>query len=380
VVTSTDIPHGPLELLITVDEERGLNGAKAIAVGPLRAKYLLNLDSEEEGELTIGCAGGEDTIASRQFGPGAPRPGREQYKVELGRLQGGHSGIDINKGRGNAIRLLALVLHALKTQFDFELASFTGGCHRNVIPSQAEAVLYLDPAEEAAFTTALAAQEVYLETALGKSDPIMALHLERLPVSGPPAQVVLAPDAEALVNLLLKAPNGVEILNAEIPGDVETSSNLGAVSTANGAVEIGFLVRGSDVVSRDELTARIRSECSLAGFRWSSTGSYPGWKPVRGTSLEELVAGIYQRDFSKTMKVKTIHAGLECGILGGMYPGLEMASIGPDMGAVHTPKEWVSISSVKRFWQLLLVVLRELGKKPQQAGPGGEEGPLARSL
>jgi dipeptidase D len=353
VLGSPDVRHGPLEVLVTVDEETGLSGANAIRPGWLRGKYLLNLDSEEEGELTIGCAGGMDTVATRKvtFVP-APR-GATALRVKVLGLKGGHSGVDIATGRGNAIRVLAQVLHELVAAHGAGVASVRGGNKRNAIAREASAVLVVDGGRTPALREDVARLEAEWRAALGALDPNLRLEVEPSAAD----RVLAAADAAATIGLLLAGPHGVEAMSPDIPGLVQTSTNLGLVETRGDAVEVTFLTRSAIDASKRALTARIAAACALGGFEPRSEGSYPGWKPEPGASLVRLVDRAHEEVLGRPMKVKAIHAGLECGLIGEKYPGLEMASIGPDIKDAHTPDEHVSIPSVQRFWQHLVAIL-----------------------
>lgn len=353
VMASKDLAHPPVELLVTIDEETGLTGANNLQGGWMKAQYLLNLDSEEEGYLTIGCAGGVDTIATRKLSLSAPKNGTKPFRLKVFGLKGGHSGIDINGHRGNAIRLLAQVLFALNGKFAFELASLKGGNKRNAIPREAVAVLFLDPAQEAAFKAELAQHEAHWKAALGAFDPGLHMALE----AGSADQVMSAADAQALIGLLLCSPHGVEAMSPDIQGLVQTSTNLGVVSTEGGKAEINFLTRSSIDPSKFALADRITALCAAVGFESELVGGYPGWKPEPNASLVKLVDGVQQELFGKPMHIMAIHAGLECGLIGEKYAGMEMVSIGPDMWDVHTPDEHVSVPSVANFWKLLTAVL-----------------------
>jgi len=358
VIASKDVAHGPIEVLITIDEETGLTGAANLKAGWLKAKYLLNLDSEEEGFVTIGCAGGVDAIATRALTLAAPAPGAKPYRIKVSGLRGGHSGIDINGGRGNAIRILAQVLNALRSGCAFELSAVRGGNKRNAIPREASALVFLDPAREGAVKAELARHEAHWRAAFGAFDPNLALKLE--PAEAADAQIVCPQDASAILGLLLAAPHGVESMSPDIPGLVQTSTNLGVVDTKNGVVEAVFLSRSSIDASKSALAERIGAACALAGFDVRLEGAYPGWKPEPGASLVQTLTVTNEDLFGKPLAIIAIHAGLECGLIGEKYPGMEMASIGPDMFDVHTPDERVSIPSVANFWKLLTAVLERL--------------------
>ena len=353
VLADKTIAHGPLEVLITIDEETGLTGANGLQPGILKAKYLLNLDSEEEGFLTIGCAGGEDTIVTRQLVRSAAPAGTKPFRLKVFGLKGGHSGIDINAGRGNAIRILAQVLSALKPAFPFALAGIKGGNKRNAIPREASATLLLDPAQEQAFKTALAGHEAHWRAALGAHDPGLHLSLE----PGEATQVLAAADTDALLRLLLALPHGVEAMSPDIAGLVQTSTNMGVIDTRETEVEVNLLTRSSINASRTALSERIAATCALGGFQSYVTGGYPGWKPEPKASLVQIVQDANQKVFGKPLEIMAIHAGLECGLIGEKYTSMEMVSFGPSMWDVHTPDEHVNVPSVGNFWKLLVAVL-----------------------
>jgi dipeptidase D len=356
VLAGTTIQHGPVEVLITIDEETGLTGANNIQPGWMKAKYLLNLDSEEEGILTIGCAGGIDSVATRKLTLAPAKAGTRPFRLKVSGLKGGHSGIDINAGRGNAIRILAQALAALGMDFSFELAAVKGGNKRNAIPREASAQLFLDPALEPEFKAAVARIEAHWQGAFGAFDPHLAIGLE----PGRDSQVMAAGDALALVRLMLSAPHGVEAMSPAIPGLVQTSVNLGVVDTVDGEATVNLLTRSSIDPSKYALTERIAAACAAAGFEHTLFGGYPGWKPEPGASIVQLMNGVHKEVFGRPMAILAIHAGLECGLIGEKYPGLEMVSFGPSMWDVHTPDEHVSIPSVANFWKLLAAMLEKL--------------------
>ncbi len=353
VLASHDIAHGPIEALITIDEETGLTGANGLQPGRLKAKFLLNLDSEEEGYLTIGCAGGEDTIVTRKLTRTPAPAGTKAFRLKVFGLKGGHSGIDINAGRGNAIRILAQVLGALKPAFGFGLAAIKGGNKRNAIPREASAYILLDPAQEQACRASLAVHEAHWRAALGAHDPGLHLALE----AGEATSVMSGADADALLRLLLALPHGVEAMSPDIAGLVQTSTNLGVIDTREEEVEVNMLTRSSINASKTALSERIAAICALGGFNSHVTGGYPGWKPEPKASLVQIVNDANQKVFGKPLEIMAIHAGLECGLIGEKYTTMEMVSFGPSMWDVHTPDEHVSVPSVGNFWKLLVAVL-----------------------
>ena len=357
ILEATGIKHGPLEVLITIDEETGLTGANEFRKGMLRGKYFLNLDSEDEGVLTIGCAGGIDTSVTRTLDMKDSQPARKAWRLKVHGLKGGHSGIDINRGRGNSISLLARVLHGIIPRLDLDLASIDGGNKRNAIPREAFAVVLLNPAQEVALKSAVAAIESELRNELGAFDPGLALSLEAVAA---PGKVMSAADGKTVIDFLCTVPHGVISMSPNIDDLVQTSTNLGVVETRDGKVTVNLLSRSSIDSSKMALADRIETLARFAGMDCTHSGGYPGWKPEPDTFLVKTMTRLYERMFDKPMAVKALHAGLECGIIGEKYPDMEMVSIGPDMWDVHTPEEKVSISSVARFWEFLKAVIETL--------------------
>lgn len=359
LLSSTGVPHGPLEAVFTVDEETGLTGAQALRKGWLRARYLLNLDSEREGEVTIGCAGGVDTVATRRVARTTPRSGREALRLKVSGLRGGHSGIDIAQGRGNALRLLGQALAALVPAHGLDLVGVKGGNKRNAIPREASAIVWADPSHRAALEADVARLGAEWRAALGEFDPGVALSLE----AGEGGAPMAASAAASVIGLLVAAPHGVEAMSPDMPGLVQTSTNLGIATTEGDVVQVCFLTRSAIDSSRRALVDRIAAACALAGFAVENQGGYPGWKPEPGASLVKLVSDVHAERFGKPPAVLAIHAGLECGIIGEKYPGLEMVSFGPTVTDAHTPDERVHVPSVKTFWELLVAVLGRVGRE-----------------
>ena len=357
LLESNDIQHGPMEVLITVDEETGLTGANGLKGGILRGKYFLNLDSEDEGVLTIGCAGGLDTSVIRRIERTVSERGKTAFRLKVSGLRGGHSGIDINRGRGNSIALLARVLNKTIPTFNMDLAAIDGGNKRNAIPREAFAVVLVDPNREGELRSAVSEMEGSFRNEIGSFDAGLSLSLE---AADTPDTVMSKVDATSIVSFLLTAPHGVASMTPDMEGLVQTSNNLGVVRTGNGEVEAILLSRSSIESGKTAQAERIAALSSLAGMECAHGGSYPGWRPEPGTWLVKTMCGIYERTFARPMDVRALHAGLECGIIGEKYPDMEMVSIGPDMNDVHTPEENVSISSVQRFWEYLKRVVETI--------------------
>jgi dipeptidase D len=358
MLASREVRHGPLEVLVTVAEELGLVGAKRLAPGILRARYLLNLDSGKAGFLTIGCSGGLDSVAARQVGRVQARPGAAPYRIKVHGLRGGHSGGDIDKGRGNAIKILARALGSLGPEFGLELAALAGGDKRNAIPREAFATVFLDPAREAALRAALATLQEELRAELGAFDPGLALALEP---AAPDRREVLEPrDARTVVAFLQAMPHGVIGHSPVLPGLVQTSTNLAAVATRPGEVEVILSHRSSVATAKAAVADRISALCQLAGFEHRRGEGYPGWQPDPDTVLARRVRAVHADLFGRPMEIRATHGGLECGIIGQGHPGLEMVSFGPDMWDNHTPDERLSISSTQDYLKLLAAVLEAL--------------------
>ena len=353
VLAANDVPHGPLEALFTVDEETGLTGAQAVRPGWLRAKYLLNLDSEQDGELIIGCAGGVDTVATRRITRAPGAPGRIALRLRVVGLKGGHSGTDIDAGRANALRLLGQLLVALVPAHRLELVSVAGGNKRNAIPREAFAVLRAEKGSRKAIEADVARLQGEWRGAFGRLDPGLTFGVEPAEDASP----MSADDALSVAGLLAAAPHGVEAMSPDLPGLVQTSTNLGIAETKGNHVQLCFLTRSAVDASRQALVERIGVACALAGFATEPQGGYPGWKPEPGAGLVKLVNAVHQERAGRAMTVRALHAGLECGIIGEKYPGMEMVSFGPTLTDAHTPDERVSVPTVASFWTLLVGVL-----------------------
>ncbi len=354
VLADKTLVHPMVELLVTIDEETGLTGANAFAGCILKGTYFLNLDSEEEGYLTIGCAGGIDTQATRKCTWQAPSAGTKGFRIKISGLKGGHSGIDINNGRGNAIRILAAALRASEAA-GVEIASLKGGNKRNAIPREASAIVAVK--DEAALRASMSKVETNVRLALGSFDPGLVITVEPADL---PAQVMSPADEKAVVNTLLTMVHGVVAMTPDMPGLVQTSTNLGVVDTKDGIVQFNMLHRSSIDSSKFALVERVTAHCEIGGFEAEHIGGYPGWRPDPSSDLVKIVDRVHTELYGKAMHVVAIHAGLECGIIGKNYPGMQMVSIGPDMWDVHTPEEHLSIPSTEKFWGFLTAILAKI--------------------
>lgn len=358
IMEDSSLVHGPLEFLFTVDEETGLTGAQGLEPGFLQSRTLLNLDSEEEGELYVGCAGGRDTKGTwkAEFEP-APA-GTVAVEVKVGGLRGGHSGLEIDKGRGNAIKILN---RAVKLLLDHggRLSKMNGGSKRNAIPRDAEAVVFVPRAK---LDAALAAVEEFNAVAraeVSTVDPGLEVKATALKGRG---KVVKRSLQRKLTYTISALPHGVIKMSADIAGLVETSTNLAIVTTDKKTISIQTSQRSSVASEIKEIADSVKSVFELGGAEVSGSDGYPGWKPNLDSPILKLARQTYQEMYGKDPAVKAVHAGLECGIIGEKYPGMDMVSFGPTMAEVHSPNERLHIDSVQKFYDFLLGLLVRIGK------------------
>ncbi len=351
VLASKDIAHPPLEALFTLDEEQGLSGAKQLGRGLLKGKLLLNLDTEEDHVLTIGCAGGIDTLIDWKYKEETAPFNLMAYSVKVSSLQGGHSGMDINSGRGNANKILARVLMALAPA-GLRLSSFDGGNLRNEIPREASAVVLVK--NEKRFAKLL--QATFKEIAVEYQTPEPNLKITAEEVQNP-LQVMRKGDQAKFLNAIRAVQNGVYRMSPEIPGLVEASTNLAKITLGDGQLSIGSLQRSSVESSKADVAAAFRAPFDLIGAKVQTGSEYPGWKPNPSSKIVQKMAGIYEKKFGHAPVIEACHAGLECGIIGEAYKGLDMVSFGPLIQGAHSPDERASVSSFKKFWGFYLEVL-----------------------
>jgi dipeptidase D len=356
VMESTDIAHGPLEFVFTIDEETGLTGAAEFKPGVLQSNFYFNLDNEEKGTLCIGCAGGVNTKARRKVGLKAPKPG-EAFRIKVSGLRGGHSGVDIHLGRGNALRILASTLQTAAAKAKFELADIKGGSAHNAIPREASAVVVIDPKREKALRAAVAQAESDFKTDLGEFDPGLQITVEKFET---PAQVLKPIDAKKVIDLFACIPHGVLAMSPDVPGLVQDSTNFATASLKGDVVEI-ITSQRSAIEGSKMLAARlVATVCQLAGFKVEHGGSYPGWKPEPNSDIVTKLKSVYEELFGESPKLIAMHAGLECGVIGEKYPGMQLISFGPQIEFPHSPAERAQISSVESFWKYLVAVLEKI--------------------
>ena len=354
VMVQKDLAHGPLEVLVTTDEETGMTGAFGLKAGELKGDILLNLDSEDEGELYVGCAGGSDLIATLPYRKEDAPEGSMFLRLDLTGLRGGHSGLEINLQRANSNKVMFRLLKRLTELFDVRLSSVSGGDMRNAIPREAHAVIAFDPDLEPLIRDDIDETWEAISSEFAEVDPDMTLEVTQ---GGRMEKVIDLHAQERLINAVNGMANGVDRMSDSIPGLVETSSNVGIVAMEAKHFQVVSLVRSSVDSAKEDLLARIASVFELAGAEIEISGTYGGWKPNLDSPILGEMKEIYQRMFGKVPEVKAIHAGLECGILGATEPKLDMISFGPTIRYPHSPDEKVNIESVVRFWQLLLATI-----------------------
>lgn len=360
VLEADNLKHGPLEALITKDEETGMFGAFGLKPGTLNGEILLNLDSEDEGELYIGCAGGIDITATLEYKEEAPATDFTARKITLKGLRGGHSGLEINQGRGNANKLLARIVHDLLIEFDSQLASFEGGNMRNAIPREAHAVLVFNPEDTEGLEEYIKEYEAQLNDEYASIESGITLRMEEVEL---PATIVPEEIQDNMINVLMACQNGVTRMIPTVPDTVETSSNLAIVTIAEGKVAIQILARSSCDTMKEFLADSLTACFAMAGMKVELSGSYSGWQPNVDSPILHAMKLSYKQQFGVEPAVKVIHAGLECGIIGANCPGLDMISFGPTLRSPHSPDERALIPSVAKFYDFLVATLEQTPEK-----------------
>lgn len=357
VLSSNDIPHPAIEALFTIDEETGMTGAKELDQNILSATILLNLDTEEDDEIDIGCAGGVDITATKNYELVNIPVDYTTVVLTVKGLKGGHSGMDIIKGLGNANKLMTRLLDAMQKSGDVHIESIHGGSLRNAIPREANAIVSFKK------TDAILEKFERCKAALHDEYKSLEPHLDISITETTAAKLVLnALDSRYLVYSMLGIYNGVYRMSPDISDLVETSNNLARVRLENGDLEIACLTRSSVDSSKNDLASTISGVMKLAGMKVALSGDYPGWQPNTDSEILEVAQAKYELLFHHTPRVVACHAGLECGILGERYPGLDMISFGPNIRRAHSPDEHVEIPSVQKFWKFLLEILKDIPK------------------
>jgi dipeptidase D len=360
VLEDTSLVHGPVEALFTIDEETGMTGAFNLKPGLLKGDILMNLDSEDEGELYVGCAGGMDANIKLAYKEEAAPAGYAFVKLSVTGLKGGHSGMDISSGRGNSIKLLFRFLRYAEKQFNIRLASIDGGSLRNAIPREAFAVVGV-PTDKLSNLEQAAKEHLNIYKAeFSKVEPDMVFSIDKVDT---PKSVIDSKAQWGIIRGVFGCPNGVIRMSDAMPGLVETSTNLARVYNEDGVIYVQCLLRSSVDTAKEALGEKIASVFEMAGAEVSFAGSYPGWKPNMDSAILKAMSEVYKSNWGKTPEIKAIHAGLECGILGGVYPNFDMISFGPTIRYPHSPDEKVKIDTVDMFWKFLVEVLKNAPQK-----------------
>lgn len=357
ILEATDIEHGPIECLFTVDEETGLTGAFGLDPSTLKSTILLNLDSEDEGEIFIGCAGGKDTLITLPCTLMDNAGNNKGFEVKVSGLKGGHSGDDINKGLGNANKILNRLLWEGAKQFGLKVSSFNAGNLRNAIAREGVAIVSLPTENAADFAKYAARYNTTVKEEYKVTEP--GLLVEVLATNSPDT-VMDETTQYNLLNSLYACPHGVIAMSASIPNFVETSTNLASVKTKDKAIEITTSQRSSVESAKHDAGNIVVSVFNLAGGTSVHTDGYPGWTPNPQSEILEISKSAYVKLFDKAPKVLAIHAGLECGLIGEKYPKMDMISYGPTIKGAHSPDERLNIETVQKFWDLTLEILKKI--------------------
>jgi len=360
VLEAKDLVHGPVEALITMDEETGMTGAENLKAGVMDGDILINLDSEDEGELYIGCAGGIDTTGEFTYTPEDVPEGMAAYKLIVKGLKGGHSGLDINLGRGNANKIMNILLLKAGEKYGLRLAEIDGGSLRNAIPRESFATVVVSEDNKEDFEQFVTEFEAIVQDEFKDADPGVMIITEATDM---PLNLIDKKTQANLYTAVAKCPNGVIKMSESVKGVTETSSNLAIVKSSDGKIELAALTRSLIDDDKDKLGKEIKKVFEAAGAKAGNSGSYPGWKPNPDSAILKEMKEVYNNKFGKVPEVKVIHAGLECGILGATYTHWDMISFGPTIRNPHSPDEMVNIETVQLFWDFLVETLKHAPKK-----------------
>jgi dipeptidase D len=358
IMEDRSIEHGPLELVFTVDEETGLTGAANLRDDFLESRILLNLDSEDEGVICVGCAGGRDTIGEWNVQFEAATKDRKPIEVKIAGLKGGHSGIDIDKGRGNAIKIMCRALLALN-EVDARLAFIEGGNKRNAIPRECKAIVLISEKNVAAASEIVAKLNAEVKSEFAVIEPDLLISFVEIR-SRKQWKSLRKSEQQKIAKTISALPHGVTKMSADIPGLVETSTNVAVVKTFKNRIHIETSQRSSVASELLEIAQSVTSIFELGGATPCHSDAYPGWKPDLQSPVLKLAKASYRSLYKKNPKVEAVHAGLECGVIGERFPGMDMISFGPTLEGVHSPDEKIHIDTVELFWNFLLELLRRI--------------------
>jgi len=360
ILESKDIPHGPVEVLLTTDEETGMTGANGIKPGWLDGDILINLDSEDEGELYIGCAGGVNTNVKFHYEEKSMPADMTAYKINVAGLKGGHSGLDIHLGRGNACFIINKLLLEASEKFGLRLASIDAGSLRNAIPREAFATVVVPDSNIKDFEGFVAEYAEKIKESLKEIDPGFSINIQKTDI---PDFLIDEETQNNLFKAVDNCPNGVIAVNKDMPEVIETSTNLAIIKSGNGVIEVASLQRSAIDGDRDKVAKEFYDVFQAVGGKPEFSGAYPGWKPNIDSPILEEMKDVYFKMYGKIPEVKIIHAGLECGILGAVYTNWDMISFGPTIRNPHSPDEMVNIKTVEKFWDFLVETLKNIPKK-----------------
>ncbi|MBB6460689.1 aminoacyl-histidine dipeptidase [Flammeovirga kamogawensis] len=358
VLASKDLVHGPIEGLFTIDEETGMTGAFGLEGGILNGDILLNLDTEDEHELCIGCAGGIDTNVNYTYDEVAAEG--TAFHIQIKGLKGGHSGCEIHLGRGNANKLMNRLLWGTRQKFGLEIAQIDGGSLRNAIPRESFADVVIAPESVEEFKAYITAFEKEIKTELHATEPNLVVAISTIDT---PAKVMDVTAQDALLSAIYAAPCGVIRMSDDLEGLVETSTSMARVKVGDGNVLVQSLTRSSVDSAKFDVTNQLDAAFAITKGNVEHGGAYPGWTPNATSQILEEMKEIHQDLFGKPAVVNAVHAGLECGIIGSHYPNLDMISFGPTIKNPHSPDEMCEIATVSRFWDYLKITLEKVAKK-----------------
>jgi dipeptidase D len=360
ILAAKDIQHGPVEGLFTIDEETGMTGAFALKNDVLKGDILMNLDSEDEGELYVGCAGGIDVSAIKTYAEEVAPKGMQAYKIIVSGLKGGHSGVDIALGRANSNKLMFRFLMQAEADFGIKLSEAGGGDLRNAIPRESYSVVLVPEIKKEEFETFVQGYDTMYKAEFADTEPGLSFTFEK---TGTPDKVMNQGDQYRIIRAIYVCPNGVLRMSHSMKGLVETSNNLAIVRCKEGKFEAYNLTRSSVDSAKEAIAWQIAGVFQLINAEVKLEGGYPGWKPNVNSPILKTMSKVYNEMYGRVPEIKAIHAGLECGLIGGVYPGLDMISFGPTIRYPHSPDEKVNVESVRKFWDFLVGSLKNIPAK-----------------
>lgn len=357
ILASDSIKHGPLEALFTIDEETGMTGAFGLKNDVLKGDILINLDSEDDGELFVGCAGGVNINVSKEYKEVDVPSNVKAYRIDAEGMKGGHSGVDISLGRANSNKILFRFLYQAEKQCSVRIATANGGDMRNAIPREAHAIVVVEETNKSKFEALVAQYDAIYKAEFAETEPDISLKCAK---TNMPTKVMDVDDQAAIIRAIYTCPNGVQRMSQAMKGLVETSNNVAIVKIEYGTFSAQNLARSSVDSAKEATACKIAAAFENIGASVELSGNYPGWKPNVDSPVLKVMSGVYKRLFDVEPKVSAIHAGLECGLFSGVYPHLDMISVGPTLRFPHSPDEKVNIETVSRFYKLVCTSLEEL--------------------